>query len=269
MFRKTFHSLAIVTALACAQAGCAQGDLLVAPTRLVLAPQQGGEVVVSNSGSRTSSYRISLVVRRMDERGQINNVEEGSATAAETATVEMVNYAPRKITLAPGQSQTVRIGVRAPADLAAGEYRAHLLFRAIPDATPQGGDAAPADGGMSISLTPIYGVAIPVIVRIGDVPGGARMVSARLETVEGQQGVMIDLAREGQRSIYGTLSLNTPSELKPLAQVKGLAVYPELNHRQVFVPVDPKLLGAKPVLTARFVETDASGKSVTAELPVN
>ena len=108
-------------------------DLLVAPTRIVLDGNTGGEVMVSNTGDKTTTYRISLVLRRMDASGQINPLDEALATPADAAALDIISYAPRKITLAPQQPQTVRIGVRAPPSLPPGEYRAHLLFRAVPD----------------------------------------------------------------------------------------------------------------------------------------
>ncbi len=273
MFRKLILPLVMAPlCLATAQPAAAQGDLLVAPTRLLLEGGTGGEVVVSNSGQRVSSYRISLILRRMDATGQITPADEADATPAEAIALEMINYAPRKITLAPGQSQTVRIGVRPPPTLAAGEYRAHLLFRAIPDAVeaPPAGSAPPAAAdGMSIALTPIYGVAIPIIVRIGQLDGQATLVSARIGTVDGRPGVTVDLARTGQRSVYGTVELVAPGKATPVARVKGVAVYPEIDRRSVFVPMEQNELAlSRGGLMARFVETGAGAKAATSEAPV-
>jgi hypothetical protein len=271
-----FHRLSVAGLMALSwlpigSAAVAQGDLLVAPTRLMLENGVGSEVVVSNSGQRTSSYRISLILRRMDPTGQIKPVDEAQATPAETAALEMINFAPRKITLAPGQAQTVRIGVRPPPALPSGEYRAHLLFRAIPDAAdaPPPDAPQPAADGMSIQLTPIYGVVIPIIVRFGTVKGEATLLSAKVDTVDGRSGVTVDIGRSGQRSAYGSVELVAPAAAKPLAQVKGIAVYPELDRRSVFVPVDQRLLAASRAgLTARFVETSSAGQVSSTEAPV-
>lgn len=246
----------------------AQGDLLVAPTRLVVNGSGGGEVIVSNTGDRTTTYRISLVLRRMDAAGQIRAVDEAEAKPNEAIALEIMNYAPRKITLAPQQSQTVRIGVRVPPTLAPGEYRAHLLFRAVPDAAAADAAPAPAADGMSIALTPIYGVAIPVIVRVGEVPGEARLVSAQLADA-GTPGVLVDLARSGNRSVYGTLEVMAPGSKAPIATVKGIAAYPEIAQRSVLVPVDPaKLAAVRGPLSVRFTETDPAGKGGVSEVAV-
>ena len=252
----------------------AQGDLLVAPTRLVLGAVGGGEVIVSNTGQRATTYRISLVLRRMDESGQIKPVDEASATPAEAIALDMLNYAPRKITLAPGGSQTIRVGVRAPAGLAPGEYRAHLLFRAVPDAPeaapPAPGRAPPAADGMSIALTPIYGVAIPLIVRVGEVPGGAKLGEGQLSGGPDAPIITATLERSGVRSVYGTLELREAGRAEPIAAIKGIAAYPEIARRSVSLPIDPKKLAqAKGALSLRFVETDpAAAGAAPSDLPL-
>ncbi len=263
-------ALPIVVAAASAQQALAQGDLLVAPTRLVMSGPSAGEVVVSNSGSQPSTYRISLALRRMDENGQINTIEEAQATPAEAAALAMINYAPRKITLGPRQSQTIRVGIRPPADLQPGEYRAHLLFRAVPDAVePVAKPDAPAEG-MTIQLTPIYGVAIPIIIRAGELAGTASIISAKLEKQNGISGISVTLGRAGNRSVYGTVELMAAGRPQPVATMKGIAVYPEVTQRQLFVSLDNVgVAAARSGMTVRFTETDPAGKRAVAEAPVH
>ena len=117
-------------------------------------------------GAFAATYRVSVEFRRMDTNGGLEDVKE--PTAADKAAADMIIYAPRRITLAPHEPQAIRIAARPPQGLPDGEYRVHLLFRAIPPATPvvQASAAAP-EKGLRFQLTPIYGVTIPVIVRLG------------------------------------------------------------------------------------------------------
>src|SRR5687768_1896187 len=137
------------------------GDLLVAPTRLVLDGRKGAEVILNNIGEEPATYRISVEFRRMTPDGGLVDVDEPSAE--DKLAEEMIVYAPRRITLAPHQPQSVRVSARAPQGLPDGEYRVHLLFRAIPPARPVSA-AQPAETpkGVSFALTPVYGVTIPV-----------------------------------------------------------------------------------------------------------
>lgn len=247
-------------------------DLLVAPTRIVLDGNSGGEVMVSNTGDKTTTYRISLVLRRMDATGQINPLDEALATPSDAAALDIINYAPRKITLAPQQPQTVRIGVRAPPSLAPGEYRAHLLFRAVPDAATIDAPApdAPKPGqpqGMSIALTPIYGIAIPVIVRIGAVEGKAVLTNAHMTPVADGARVTVTLQRSGNRSVYGTLDVLAQGSNTPISTVKGLAAYTEVASRDVSVTIARDKLPAGP-LVVRFTETDPAGAGAVVEAKV-
>ena len=61
----------------------AAGDLLVAPTRVVLDGDRGTEVILNNIGSETATYRISLELRRMTPDGRLEEVSEDQANAME------------------------------------------------------------------------------------------------------------------------------------------------------------------------------------------
>jgi len=156
------------------------GDLLVAPTRLVLdARTRSSQLTLLNTGSAPATYRLTFIRMEMNGKGDLKEVTPEGPSVAE----EMVRYAPQQVTLEPGVQQTVRILVRRPADLPEGEYRVHLLIRAVPKEEP-----APAEvdskepNGVAIRLTPVYGVSIPIIVRQGDAPaiaGFSQVVVAR------------------------------------------------------------------------------------------
>ena len=156
------------------------GDLLVAPTRLVLDGRRGAEIILNNIGDAPATYRISVEFRRMDENGGLAEVAQ--PTAADQAAADMLIYAPRRVTLAPHEPQAIRIAARAPQGLADGEYRVHLLFRAIPPATPvvQAAAAQP-EKGLRFELIPVYGVTIPVIVRLGNLQATAGIANVHLD----------------------------------------------------------------------------------------
>ena len=74
----------------------AQGDLLIAPTRLVLDGRRGGEVILSNIGDEEATYRVTLELRRMTPEGELEPVDEAEANLTEKAALEMIRYAPRR-----------------------------------------------------------------------------------------------------------------------------------------------------------------------------
>ncbi|WP_416226797.1 molecular chaperone [Qipengyuania sp. ASV99] len=217
----------------------AQGDLLVAPTRIILDGSRGTEVILSNIGSEEATYRIGLELRRMLENGRLVPVEAADANAAETAALDMIRYAPRRITLPPGQPQAVRLAARPGADLEDGEYRVHMSFKAIPRPRAVTATDTPAEG-VSIQLIPIYGVTIPIIVRHGRVE--AQVAISQPSIVQGEDGpeLAMTISRAGASSTYGTLKVTKPGVEEPIVLLRGLAVYPELSERQVRVLLTPE-----------------------------
>ena len=218
----------------------AAGDLLVAPTRWVLDGDRGTEVILNNIGSETATYRISLELRRMTADGRLEEVTEEQANEIEQAAKAMIRYAPRRVTLPPNQPQAIRLGVRAPEGLPDGEYRAHLLFRAIPDARSVTDQAVP-EGGFTIALTPIYGVTIPIIIRYGNLQATAAIANGRMEKNADGQAFAFDLSRSGNRSTYGEIRITKPGIDEPVMIARGIAAYPEVTKRTVSLPVPPEI----------------------------
>lgn len=243
----------------------AVGDLLVAPTRVVLDGARGTEVILSNIGTDTATYRVSLELRRMTPEGTLDDVDITKANDKENQSLAMVSYAPRRVVLAPNQPQAIRIGLRPPADLPDGEYRVHMLFRAIPAARPV--ETPVQTSGLSIALTPIYGVTIPVIMRKGKLEAVASLANARLQ--KGPEGpeLALTINRQGTRSTFGLIRVFKPGKADPVVEARGIAVYPEVAARTVELPLDPAVAAtlAGPA-TIQYVEEPEAGGRVIAEI---
>lgn len=242
------------------------GDLLVAPTRVVLDGTRSTEVILNNIGASPATYRISLELRRMRPDGSFEEVDPAMANALETTALGMISYAPRRVTLPPNQPQSIRIGVRTPEALPDGEYRVHMLFRAIPDAKPAVATDRPREG-VSIALTPIYGVTIPIIVRQGNLSAKAAISDARIEKGTDRDLFSFALARTGNRSTYGRVRVLRQGVEKPLIDARGIAVYTELSDRRVIFPINPELASQlKGPITVQYLDDAEAGGGVIAEL---
>ena len=240
------------------------GDLLVAPTRLVLNGGRGAEVILNNIGDEPATYRISVEFRRMNPDGTLAEVVEPSD--AEKTARDMIVYAPRRVTLAPNEPQSIRISARPPQGLADGEYRIHMLFRAIPPAVPVTKAASTAAKGLSFELTPIYGVTIPVIVRLGNLDVQAGISNVRLEQRDGKPAIAADISRSGRRSTFGEVRVLKAGVKDPIGVQRAVAVYTEVNQRSVVIPVSDAFKGevAGPV-TVQYIETYDDGTKTIAE----
>ena len=237
--------LAALGTLGGAAPAAAQGDLLIAPTRLVLDGRRGGEVILSNIGDREATYRVELQLRRMTPDGELVQVDEASANLAEKAALEMIRYAPRRVTLPPDQPQAVRISARPGAELPDGEYRVHLSFAALPQVQPvaASADGAPA-GGFAINLIPIYGITMPVIVRKGELEVTAGLSNPRVEMREGGAAFLVDITRSGSASVYGDLLVYRQGDDEPVLVARGIGVYPEIERRHSAFQLAPEQAAA-------------------------
>jgi hypothetical protein len=258
----------LILAFATASPSLASGDLLVAPTRVILDGSRGTEVVLNNIGSTPATYRISLELKRMTPLGGLDEVEEADATPAERVALEMISFSPRRVTLPPNQPQVIRLGVRPPEGVAPGEYRAHMLFRAVPDAVAATDRAdGTAASGVSVALTPIYGITIPVIIRIGELSAQATIGKAWIEQADDQNMFAFDLARTGNRSVYGDIEVTRAGVKDPLFLARGIAIYPEVAGRKVAIPVPPEVAAAlKGPIKIRYSEDREVGGATIAEL---
>jgi len=269
MFHRSIRFMPAVLAAALAgaipaPASAGIGDLLVAPTRIVLDGRKSTEIVLNNIGDAPATYRISVEFRRMTADGDL--VDVADPTDRDKTAADMIVYAPRRVSLAPHQPQSIRIAARAPQGLPDGEYRVHLLFRAIPPAKP----VAPTDKepvkGLHLQLIPIYGVTIPVIVRLGNLQASAGISNVHLDRNGAKAAVDLDLSRTGTRSTFGEVRVLKPGIKDPVAIQRAVAIYTEIGTRHVSIPVDPQFKGdiAGPV-TVQYFETFDDGKQKIAE----
>lgn len=243
----------------------AAGDLLVAPTRVVLDGRRGTEVFLNNIGSEEATYRISLELRRMTPEGGLEDVLKENASDAEKSALASIRFAPQRVTLPPDQPQAIRIGLQGTENLPDGEYRAHMLFRAIPKTDAVTDDAAAS--GLKIQLVPIYGVTIPIIIRKGNLSATAAIANPRVRTEPEGKLLQFDMSRKGDRSVYGEIHVTKAGLKEPVMVAKGIAVYPELNGRVVSLPVPPEAVAnLHGDITISYYESPEAGGALISQV---
>lgn len=192
-----------------------------------------------------------------------------AATPEQQARLEMFRYAPRRITLPPNQPQSVRISARPPVGIADGEYRVHMSFHAVP--STRAVEAPPpstADGGFSIKLTPIYGITIPLILRKGQLTADATLSNPGVVREGNHVYLKLDLARTGNRSLYGELRVTVPSAKEPVFLVRGVAIYPEVGSRTLLLGLtDAQAAALHGPVQIEYREMPEAGGRLIASIP--
>lgn len=257
-------TLLMASSLTLASPALAAGDLLIAPTRVVFDGRRGTEVILNNIGNEEATYRITLELRRMNDQGRLDDVDPVAANDKEKAALEVIRYAPRRVTLPPNQPQSIRVGLQATETLPDGEYRAHMLFRAIPKA-PAATDSVNDVNGLKIQLIPIYGISIPIIVRKGNLEATASMSNVRMSSDNEGPTLEFDLSRKGDRSVFGEIHVTKPGVAEPLSVAKGIAIYPEIASRNVSLPLPPEVAAKMhgEVVISYYEAPEAGGGLIT------
>ncbi len=270
--------LIVALVIAAPKPAAAQGNLVIAPKRVELEGRtRSAAVTVINQGSETATYRIFFKNQRMTPEG---GLEEIAANEGDVLTADqLVRYSPREVTLAPGASQSVRLLLRKPGDLANGEYRSHLFFQTVPP--PNSGvslEESASDGkSITVALIPVYGISIPVIVRHGDLSAAASLSIESAVPTEGTEPpqVRLELGRTGDRSLYGDIEITHVSangDETSLARTNGIAIYTPLATRTITVGIDDEkasLLKSGGRLVARYLtQSDKPETLAEAEKPL-
>ncbi len=226
-----FAAVLIASQLA---AGIAHAELSISPRRLILdETERAATVTLMNRGADPETYRIYWVYRRMTETLGVEAAENASEVGTGDAAA-IIRYAPRQVTLMPGESQTVRLLVRRPADMAEGEYRAHLMFEREPDLIT-GHTTGASELSLNVHVT--YGITIPVIVRHGNAAPASAILHGEL--AEGGEVLQVSLERVGAQSLYGQLRALHVADGREtvLAMVPNFAVYSEVGRATRRLPL--------------------------------
>jgi P pilus assembly chaperone PapD len=231
-------------------------NLNITPKRVTFdRSRRSGTVYIYNQGSAPATFDISLIDRVMLPDGEIVGNTGDPSRPEIKATFEQLKSAkdilmvsPRRVTLPPGQGQTIRLRVASVPEGAAGEYRSHLTVTTIPPAsTGLSAEQAAAGqpGQLSFQITSVFGISIPAIVRFTDPDVRAAIEGAHLEyedvSLDGKSPpkrtpfMVFDLVRLGTSSLFGNIEVRSLAQKggDPLGFARGVGVYPEIAKRKV------------------------------------
>jgi hypothetical protein len=221
----------------------AQGNLLVTPRRVVFdGSSRVVDVNLANTGADTARYSISFIQYRMNQDGSFQEITEPDP--GQYFADRYLRFFPRSVTLAPNEAQVIKIQVANTSRLEPGEYRSHAYFRALPNVVALGEENQQTDTTqLSIQLTPIFGISIPVIVRVGTSNTTVAIEKAELKVdQDGNRFISFKFNREGNMSVYGDLIIThiaIDGTEKQIAAVNGIAVYTPGNVRNMNIPLPP------------------------------
>ncbi len=224
----------------------AQGGLLLTPKRIVLEGRKNvGELNLLNVSDDPLTYVASFVEYAVSPEGQYRTID--TLREEDRAASPYLRLFPRRFTLQPGESQTLRIQFRSRPDLAPGEYRSHLSFRQVDTqqeaAARNPGTGQEESGEIGVSISMLFGITIPVIVRHGETSASAAIDSLRLIPGEEDEPskLRFRVNRSGNQSLHGDflVELLQPDK-KPevIIKRKGMTLFTPNLFRNFTFPLD-------------------------------
>jgi P pilus assembly chaperone PapD len=246
---------------------------LLAPTRLVF--EGGGraqELTIMNQTDAAQTYRVRLEDRRLKENGEYDVITEPTEPFVASP---MLRLSARQITLPARSSATLRVLLRKPANLTAGEYRSHLIVTELPIVEPPSTETDP-NAPIAIRITTVLGISIPVLVRSGET--SARAVTPTVKRVPVPDQPLLDtvdvrLESVGNRTIFLDLRLISTRQRRgePIFQSKGTAIYAPVNVRSLSMSLSAeqtaKIRAGNVVLQYQEVSKDGAPIGPNAEVP--
>ena len=207
----------------------AQGNLLITPRRAVFeGSKRSMDLNLANTGQDTATYVISLIQIRMKDDGGFETISEPDPD--QRFADRYIRFFPRSVTLGPNEVQVVKIQLIRSNELVAGEYRSHFYFRSVPKIKPLGEEEAVKDTTtISVTLTPIFGITIPVIIRVGEPSVKVTLSDLAFEMVNDTiPRFSMAFNRAGNISLYGDLTvdhISTQGKITRVGIANGVAVY--------------------------------------------
>ena len=241
--------------------------LVLNPQRIVvLDRERASSLELLNTSDESARYQIYFEHKKMLEDGSIVDIVAAEDTAIHAG--DMIRYSPRRVDIKSKGSQTIRLAIRRPKDLPDGEYISHLALKQIPNkevlVENESVNNASQEKELILKVQPVLKIAIPVIVRKGNLQASAALSDiSNVQVNEANSYIQFKLHREGNRSLYGDVEIyeldSNEKTGERIGYAKGIALYDPTLSRLVRIQVEPSALTTGKRLLVRFDEKGKYG----------
>jgi hypothetical protein len=164
---------------------------------------------------------------RMKEDGSFTIIQE--ADSLQFFADQYIRIYPRIMEIGPGESQSMKIQLINNRNMAPGEYRSHLYFRADQNGKSNPGSDDKKQEEVSVSIKTEFGIAIPVIIRVGESTTSVQLNDISIEQTDDKKHLLnFSIQRSGNFSSYGhvtVIHVSPKGKETEVGNVMGVAVY--------------------------------------------
>jgi len=233
--------LAVISLVpALAQAGAV---LFIHPTLVMLeGNERSATITLSNRGDQTGTFEMSWTDMAMTPEGGLVKYEGQAPWSIQS----YVRYSPRRVTLAPLESQVIRIAVRRGLDVPEGEYYSHFRVLTLNSEDPAAAEADTDEPTVAaVVIEARSAVAVPIVWRNSRESSSASIEAVRIDQDTNQ--LSVDVQRHGPLSVRGFLHvLETAADgaRSSLAAPVPLVIYPNLDARTMAIELNDGVMAS-------------------------
>lgn len=215
-------------------------DILVTPKRIVYTDnvKMKQNLNLVNIGKDTVVYKISFLNYKMTTKGKFEEINEEDSL--HNFAEQYLRVYPRKVILPPNEPQLISVQFRRNPNMIPGEYRSHLYLRSEINDIPLSDEKELTSKGLAIQIIPIYGISIPVIIKVDESSIDVEIAESILNKADDDYFVDVVLSRKGDFSFYGDIEisyLNNKNKTS-VSRVNGIALYTDVNQRHLRMKLD-------------------------------
>lgn len=250
-------------------------SLLVTPTRVVFDHRdRTAEVVVVNTSNTEKNYKVEWINQAQGQGGGYVQLSEQELLQFPRAD-QYIRFAPRRVTLQPGESQTIKLMARRKNDMSAAEYRSHLRFTALPDTTLSSAAQQESSSGVNIRLNMLLSYSIPVVMRTTKPETTVSLSDLNLinRPADGKEALEFKVNKAIPNSVYGNFTIihEHNGQQTEVGYLNGVNIFSELEHFKTNIvllqPVREK--GGKLTLVYKGTQEFADTLKQEAKLVIN
>jgi len=163
----------------------AWSQLAVHPKSIIM--QKGtrtGEISYFNQSKERKTYEVGLKYRKVGENGFLGGFT--SEATSERVALGLVRFSPRRFTLEPGASQTVRMMVTGTTKLEPLDYRGVIVAKTVQSF---GTDSSKDKKTMRLQIKPNLSLGVPFMYYNGVPKVQAKLVDVKI--TKGQKGFIV------------------------------------------------------------------------------
>jgi len=217
--------------------------LLIHPTLVLFeGNERSATITLTNRGDQTGTFEMSWIEYTMTAKGGLTRMDG----IAPWSVQPYVRYSPRRVTLAPAESQVIKIALRRRKDVAPGEYYSHVRVLTNDRENPEKNETKAAielpENTTSVTITTRTAMAIPIIWRNSQESSGATIESADFDPQT--RKLTIDVRRHGHLSVRGFLyvfDIAPDGTRRRLAEPVPLVIYPNLDGKTIAIAFDEEV----------------------------